>query len=254
MSYSRWNRLGLVAAGVWLGATVACTTAPLGVPVEPPPAEALSILFVGNSLTYFNDLPEMVQGLLEERDAGSVVVASTSFPGYGLQDHWIEPRTHAAIAIGGWDFVVLQQGPSATEGRPSLLDYTERFNDEILAVGARPALYMVWPAASRAFDFDGVAASYAMAAERVGGELFPAGEAWRAAWRTDPAAAFYGPDGFHPSVLGSYLAALTIADRLAGGTLDPSYRIATASVNTSFDPEYGAFLLAAAREANAMYP
>ncbi|HET7230452.1 MAG TPA: hypothetical protein VFJ16_10655 [Longimicrobium sp.] len=44
--------------------------------------------------------------------------------------------------------------------------------------------------------------------------LFPAGEAWRAAWRTDPDLALYAADGLHPSVAGTYAAALVIHARL----------------------------------------
>ncbi|MDH3224200.1 MAG: hypothetical protein OEO23_10835, partial [Gemmatimonadota bacterium] len=54
------------------------------------------------------------------------------------------------------------------------------------------------------------------AAANVDGTLFPAGEAWRAAWRVDESLGLYGGDGFHPSVLGSYLAALTIYQRIDG--------------------------------------
>ena len=52
--------------------------------------------------------------------------------------------------------------------------------------------------------------SYRLAAEDVGGILLPAGDAWVAAWRREPALRLYGPDGFHPTLLGSYLAALAI--------------------------------------------
>ena len=148
-----WTALAFLAGG-----SVACSISPLE-PLSPPPEEALSILFVGNSLTYANDMPSMLAGLLEEAAVGPVVVASSSFPNYGLQDHWVDARTRDSIAAGGWDYVVLQQGPSATEGRPSLLHFTARFAQEITAIGARPALYMVWPAASRGNDFDGVVES-----------------------------------------------------------------------------------------------
>ena len=205
---------------------------------------------IGNSLTLANDLPEMVEGLLEEANIGPVVVASSSIPGYGLQDHWVDRRTRAALAGGGWDYVVLQQGPSATEGRPSLLRYTSRFHREIEAMGAQTGLYMVWPASRRRFDFDGVAESYTLAAKRVDGILFPAGEAWRAVWKDEPEARLYGPDGFHPTVLGSYVAALTIAERLVGEKLNPSHEIRTSSFQTSVDSAYGDFLLAVVRETN----
>ena len=53
-------------------------------------------------------------------------------------------------------------------------------------------------------------ASYRNAAIASRSELLPAGDAWRAAWRRDPKLQLYGPDGFHPSRLGTYLAALVI--------------------------------------------
>lgn len=242
----------VVILGV-LAINVGCADPPTGPPTPPSP-DALSVLFVGNSLTYWNDMPAMLEGLLAESNAGLVVIATSAFPNYGLQDHWIDARTRDAIALGGWDYVVLQQGPSATEGRPSLLEYTDRFDVEIEAISARTAHLMVWPESSRSFDFDGVAASYAMASAAVDGLLFPAGESWRAAWRVDPSLDLYGSDGFHPSVLGSYLTALTVADRLVGLSLQPSYIIDTPSVQTTISAEVGDLLLAAAREANAKYP
>lgn len=176
--------------------------------------DSLRILFIGNSLTYTNDLPGMLQKLLEQTDIDTVA-ESVALPNYGLQDHWANPETVQKIADGSWDYVVLQQGPSATEGRPSLLEYSEMFNDFITQAGGQTALYMVWPWLSRSFDFDLVSDAYRTAAEQVDGLLFPAGEAWRAAWRKDPNLGLYGPDNFHPSELGTYVAALVMYEQLA---------------------------------------
>ena len=54
------------------------------------------------------------------------------------------------------------------------------------------------------------------AAEAVDGLLLPAGEAWVEAWKEDPSLSLYGPDNFHPSEMGSYLAALVIYAGLYG--------------------------------------
>jgi hypothetical protein len=61
-----------------------------------------------------------------------------------------------------------------------------------------------------------VSQSYAAAASRVGGALMPAGDAWLAAWREDANLPLYGADGFHPSPMGSYLAAMVIYRQLFG--------------------------------------
>jgi hypothetical protein len=83
---------------------------------------------------------------------------------------------------------------------------------------ARTALYMVWPESYRREAFPDVSASYRLAAQDVGGILLPAGDAWNAAWRRRPSLSLYGGDGFHPSMAGSYLAALTIYAGLTGAS------------------------------------
>lgn len=186
-------------------------------PFEPPGSgNGLRVLFIGNSLTYGNDLPGMLDALLREAGLEEVTVDAVAHPDFGLQDHWEIEATHDRIAQG-WDVVALQQGPSATEGRPSLLDYSQRFETPIREAGAVPALYMVWPAEARSFDFSGVSDSYRDAAELVGGLLFPAGEAWLDAWELDEEVELYGPDLFHASPLGTYLAALVMYEQLTGG-------------------------------------
>ena len=181
------------------------------------PSAPIRILFIGNSLTYANDLPGMVC-TLARASGRHAVCESVAKPDYGLEEHWNEKAARQAIGRG-WDFVILQQGPSALpESRVLLVNYTKRFNDEISRTGARTALYMVWPSQARRGDFAGVSQSYAAAAKAVNGLLLPAGDAWRAAWAIDPKLALYGPDGFHPSPMGSYLAALMIHARLFNET------------------------------------
>lgn len=216
-------------------------------PEDPDPA--LRVLFIGNSLTYTNDLPGMLGWMLAETGTPAGV-AAVAKPNYGLEDHWRDGEARARLAEG-WDVVVLQQGPSATEGRPSLLEYSARFAAEIRAAGARPALYMVWPSERRRFDFDGVSASYRMAADTIDGLLFPAGEAWRAAWRRDPLLPLYGPDGFHPSPTGTYLAALVLFSRLSDA--DPADLPATIPApggDLALSTERAFLLRQAAHEAN----
>jgi hypothetical protein len=97
-----------------------------------------------------------------------------------------------------------------------LIESTRRFDREIRKVGASTALYMVWPSRARRGDFGGVSASYSAAAKAVSGVLIPAGDAWREAWALDATLPLYGPDGLHPSTIGTYLAALVIYQQLTG--------------------------------------
>ena len=175
------------------------------------------VLFIGNSLTEANGLPAMVETLSRQSGATPISTASVVFGGFNLEDHWNEGTARRLIAQGGWSIVVLQQGPSALpESQVNLREWTARFDGVIRAIGARTALYMVWPESDRRDAFDAVSQSYARAAEDVRGMLFPVGEAWRGAWRRDPAVPLYGPDGFHPTPTATYLAALVIYQMISG--------------------------------------
>jgi len=177
-------------------------------------AAATRVLFIGNSLTATNDLPAIVQALAKSRDQ-TLDYQTLAYPNYSLGDHWDKGEAQAAIAKGRWDFVVLQQGPSALqESREMLLKYTQLFTNEIQRVGARPALYMVWPSAGRRDDFDRVSESYRLAALKVGGILVPVGAALREAEKQQTGMSLFAADGFHPSAIGSYLAALVFYERL----------------------------------------
>jgi hypothetical protein len=190
-------------------------------PTEPliPTREGRPILFVGNSLTYFNDLPLIVESLADSvpglTPAQRLAPDMAAFPDFALEDHWAEGTAVRALDERKWNVVVLQQGSSALEAsRVNLREWTKKFDTKIRAAGARTAMYAVWPLETRQFDFDRVNESYTLAATDVNGMLFPVGEAWRAAWRRDPNLQLYAADGLHPSVRGSYVAGLVIASML----------------------------------------
>jgi hypothetical protein len=182
----------------------------------PPAATELRVLFIGNSLTSANDLPSLVKSL-GAAEGVKIRTSTVALNDFGLAEHWNDRRAARQIRKGGWDFVVLQQGPSALpESRVVLREQVARFAPLIRAAGGRPALYMVWPSLQRSGDFDRVSESYAIAAADVGAVLLPAGEAWRAMWAHAPDAGLYAADGFHPSPDGSWLAALVIYCGLVG--------------------------------------
>lgn len=167
------------------------------------------VLFIGNSLTYWMDLPQRIAGVA--RATGRAVeVESVAFPSFSLEDHWQDGRALEAIRKGGWDYVVLQQGTSAhEEGRAQLIEYARKFAAPIRTAGAKPAVYMVWPLSDRPRDFPATIESYRLAAKAIDATLLPAGEAWFRVLAKAPRTRLY-TDGIHPSSLGSDLAALAI--------------------------------------------
>lgn len=169
----------------------------------------LEIFFVGNSLTYTENVQQIVQSLA---DAGGQAMSYHAFlqPNYGLEDHWNEGLPGEIQRLKP-DIVVMQQGPSSLpESRVDLVTWTERIDSVVRRVGGRSALYMVWPPASSMDAFPAVRDSYRAAAVAVDGIFIPAGVTWLEAWKRNPNLALYSRDDFHPSYLGALAAAETI--------------------------------------------
>ncbi|HET9034474.1 MAG TPA: hypothetical protein VFN25_16415 [Dokdonella sp.] len=173
-------------------------------------ADHARILFIGNSLTYANDLPLMVQAIAAQ--SGKVLAADAiTLAGAALEDHFHQATAHAALANGGYQWVIMQQGPSTLpRSQNNLRTWAGHFDPLIRAGGARPALYMVWPDAFQGGSFNDVRDAYSNAASAINGMFIPAGESWREAWRENPDLPLYSADQFHPSALGSYAAGLSI--------------------------------------------
>jgi hypothetical protein len=178
-------------------------------------------------------------------------------PDFALIDH-LKGGTGALAQIraGGWEYVVLQQGSSSLPvNRDSLILWTRQFDTIVRQAGATPALYMVWPTRDRVTFFDAVLTSYQQAARAVNGVFMPAGQAWVTAWRSDSTLALYGPDGLHPSLLGTYVAALVIYERITGhDARNLPAQAVVAGRAVSVAEETVRLLQRAAHETNAQYP
>ncbi|MCC6243734.1 MAG: hypothetical protein IT353_12900 [Gemmatimonadaceae bacterium] len=171
------------------------------------------VLFIGNSLTYTNDLPGLFVTLARAAGHRGVDAAQVAFPDFALEDHWSEGTARRALREHRWEYVVLQQGSSALpSSQLHLRSWTEQFAPAIRSAGATPVLFMVWPMSTRAFDFPNVLTSYRNAAAAVGGVFAPAGDAWTAHGGMD---VLYS-DGLHPTVHGTYLAAAVLLERTLG--------------------------------------
>jgi hypothetical protein len=167
------------------------------------------ILFVGNSLTYFHDVPLLVRQLAARQDV-SVSTATIAHPDFSLEDHWNNGIADEIRRLSP-DFVVMQQGPSSlVENRAHLVHWSQQLAAVIRDAGGEPALYMVWPDHTRRFAFSAVETSYAEAARAVNGRLLPVGTTWLRAWDQDPDLPLYSSDGLHASYLGALAAAQTI--------------------------------------------
>jgi len=181
------------------------------------PVGGIRVLFIGNSLTYYNDLPHMVEELAAS--VGDTVAAySVTHGGFALIDHILIDNTAVAAVNGAdWDWVVMQQGPTWPGiYLDTLILAATQFATLARDAGATPAIYEVWPSADDLMYFSSMASAFRQAADAVDGVYLPAGDAWVEAWARAPGLELYGGDLFHPSRIGSYLAAVVMYEHFTG--------------------------------------
>ena len=184
---------------------------------EPGTGATPSILFIGNSLTYVNDLPAMVRSVAAA-DGRTMTVGMVAKPNLAVVDHTTGSSTALdEISRGSWDLVVLQQGPTpAGMCRDTLIIAAMRLGPLIRGAGGRAALWVPWPRRPPVTGLDPALESATLAARAVGGAVVPIGLAWRNALAADASLPLYDSDGYHPLPVGSLLGALTVYERLFG--------------------------------------
>lgn len=177
-------------------------------------SQPVRILFVGNSLSYSNDLPKLVEATAAKHDL-KVETEIYAKPNYSLEDHWLEGNFQKRIAKGKFDFVIVQQGPSSQEdGKKMLTDYGRKIAKLCKRKNSKLAFFMVWPSRSNFRSFDKVIENYEFAAKQNDAILCPVGKIWKTYMEQTGDYSFFEADGFHPSLKGSESAAMIIFQSL----------------------------------------
>ena len=176
--------------------------------------KSYKILFIGNSLTYTNNLPLLVSQVARDKDINleTEILAKAN---YALIDHWEEGVLQAKIRSKSYDFVIVQQGPSSQEeGRELLFEAVKKLTTICEKNKSQLAVFMVWPSKQYYHTFDNVIKNHREVAEKYNTILCPVGEIWKTHFDKTNDFDYYGGDGFHPSIKGSQVAAQIIVDSL----------------------------------------
>lgn len=177
----------------------------------------LRILFIGNSYTFFHDMPVLIEQVATSAGMGPRVFTEMVVQGGAtLEQHWRRGEALRRIQERRWDYVALQEQSTRPITDPELFfEYARRFGKEIEAVGARPLLFLTWARENRPTSQSALDDAYTSVARELGGLVAPAGPAWQAARRQNPSLELYDSDGSHPSSAGSYLTACVFFAALA---------------------------------------
>ena len=181
--------------------------------------DTLKVLFVGNSYTYVQNLPQIVS-IISDSTKTKLVTRKSTVGGAYLSEHWYGSRglkTKDIITKGHFNIVILQENSMGTiQQKDSTIKYAKLLCDLIKSSGAKPCLYMTW-AREKVPQYQEVIESvYSNMALENGAILVPVGKAWQLAMKLRPSIGLYDPDGSHPSNLGAVLSAYVFVGALTG--------------------------------------
>jgi len=212
----------VVFLGVGVGHAPVFAQAP-----DAEPRVPIRVLFIGNSATYVNNLPDMLEGLAKSTTGSPLILAEmVAKPAATLQQHWEEGQAVAKIRQRSWDYVVLQEqtslGFTLIDGQISINDprffhtYARLFDREIKEAGAHTVFMLTWARKSLPEQQAALNTAHSKIADELGATLIPVGPAWQALSQQRPDLNLYMEDGGHPSPAGSYLAACLFYATLLG--------------------------------------
>lgn len=172
--------------------------------------DPLKVLFVGNSYTYFENLPQIVSLISEGTDTKLQTKKSTA-GGAWLSDHWIGNKglkTREIIETGGFDMVVIQENSMGAINAPdSTRKYSKLLCDFIKKNGAKPVIYLTWARKMVPQYQEPINNVFSEVVKDNKVMMSPVGKAWALARKMRPGIELFNSDGSHPSELGTFLTA-----------------------------------------------
>ena len=187
--------------------------------------DSSSVLFIGNSYTYFNNMPGILSDIAES--FGNHVEHSSQTPGgMTFSGHAGNTATYSAMNNENWDYVVLQgqsQEPSFPYGQVNTqtLPFAMQLADSAQAIStcSQAMFFMTWGRQNGDPQWDSINTfdkmnerlrlAYLRFADSSNASVSPVGVAWKYVRDNHPSINLYTGDGSHPSYAGSYLAACT---------------------------------------------
>ena len=184
-------------------------------------------LFIGNSYTSVNNLPQMVADVAASVD-DTLLFDSSTPGGYTLQGHSSNATSLSKIALGNWDYVVLQeqsQFPSfpISQVETEVFPFAHILDSLINAKNScvETVFYLTWGRkngdASNCASWPPVCTysgmdsllnmRYRMMADSNKAILSPVGAVWKYIRQNFPSIELYQSDESHPSIAGTYAAA-----------------------------------------------
>ena len=178
----------------------------------------MKVLFLGNSHTFFDDMPELFARFVEKTTGEKPSVTMLAYSGRELAWHRKEYfALRFNLLHGGYDYCVIQQAAHPYPPVESTLGIGGEIIDLCQRCGVKPVVYMTW--AEKRFPENQqkmIDTCRKLAAEN-GALLAPVGQVWQKVQQKYPEIDLYYKDGEHAGPYGDFLAAAVFCSLLAKG-------------------------------------
>lgn len=190
--------------------------------------DKLNIIFVGNSYTFFNNMPEMVSKIAQSDSQNKIVLETEKFTvgGARLITLWNNKKALQAIKSQPRDFVIFQDQSlwaMYPDSFKSSYQVAPKWREAVSPVTSHIALFVTWARKPHSNWYTSSGTPFLKNAEYMqqqinlrskklssllGAHMIPVGDYWAYVSKHYPKINLYKPDGSHPSVAGTYLTAL----------------------------------------------
>ena len=184
--------------------------------------DTLRVLFIGNSMTYVQDLPGLLTNLASSN--GKTIITAQNTPGgYFLSDHVTDPVSLSLMAQG-FDYIVVQEQsagniqpviPGSPIIRPiGIIDSIAKANCSKILLYATPGYPETY--SGSVYTYEAMQANiinkYSLTAQSVRAACLPTSHAFRDVIRNYPGiiGMWASPNDYHPGIKGQYLHACVL--------------------------------------------
>jgi hypothetical protein len=182
----------------------------------------IRVLFVGNSFTYYNNLPQVVSAMAKTQDI-IIETKHSTVGGSSLENHWKSERgtqTRIMIELEKWDFVVFNNHSLSSINKPeNFIDYGKRFADLVRTKGAEPIFMMTWAYKSNPLMLPEIEKMYTKLCDNTKSNFVPGGPLFASSIKYRPDLELFHDD-IHPSSNGTYLLGLAFYKYFTGKSVN----------------------------------
>ena len=175
--------------------------------------ELIKVLFIGNSHTYYNNMPSLVKRRLDE-EGYDCHVTMLAHPGWFLAQHVEDPEAKFNILFGAYDYVVLQEYAHPFGPEEKFFEAVRTLTSWAKESGATSVIYLTWAQKNEPEAQQRMTDAHKKIAEETGSLLAHVGDEWWSYMHSWLDLEMYDEDGAQASPAGSDFAAKMIESEI----------------------------------------